>query len=398
MRVLMFHGTEICYNTLNIFSDFVAKSLRKKGIDVGFVDLNCEGEALADEYVREMNSGFDVALAFNSVGQDQTYMESDNVFEYMHAPFINWIVDHPAAHLPYLEEIIADYHIICIDKDQASYVKEYIPNVRSVHFLPLGGSNSSDYSSFSVEEFMKRKYDVIFTGSHAGLDILSDEIRNLPGNLPHIDSEWIEFMLDNRKVNAKIALETVLKDNGISYTDDEFRKYMYETSRVIPFLGAYIREEIIRYLADAGLHIDLFGQGWERLGNLGGISIHNAVPYEESILLCRDTRISLNVMPLFKNGLHDRIPTSMLAGAAVMTDTSGYIEEVFDHSSGHQDLIIYDVSHPEQLPYLIEDSLNDVEKLFKIAEQGRIKAEKILTWDARTDELMEIIKSICSSS
>lgn len=45
-RVLMFHGTQICNNILNIFADIVAERLKTRNIEVGFVDLNKGGEAL----------------------------------------------------------------------------------------------------------------------------------------------------------------------------------------------------------------------------------------------------------------------------------------------------------------------------------------------------------------
>ena len=68
-RILMFHGDDICYNTINIFSDIVANELTGRGIDVGFINMNLSGDELVDEYVREMNAGFDAALTFNSAGQ-----------------------------------------------------------------------------------------------------------------------------------------------------------------------------------------------------------------------------------------------------------------------------------------------------------------------------------------
>ena len=41
-RILLFSGIDISNNILNIFSNIVADGLRKRNIEVGFVDLNSD--------------------------------------------------------------------------------------------------------------------------------------------------------------------------------------------------------------------------------------------------------------------------------------------------------------------------------------------------------------------
>lgn len=41
------------------------------------------------------------------------------------------------------------------------------------------------------------------------------------------------------------------------------------------------------------------------------------------------SKISVNVMPWFKQGAHDRVFNSMLNGAVCVTDTSGYLKDNF---------------------------------------------------------------------
>ncbi len=390
-RVLMFHGTQMCNNTLNIFADDVADSLKSKGIDVGFVDLNKVGDDLAEEYIREMNHGFDAAIAFNSCGQHETTMEGRNIYEYMHVPFYNWILDHPCEHV---EDILSDmqnYHIICIDRDHVNFVKRYFPLVTGVHFIPLGGYyRDLDHSH---DSFLQRKYKVIFTGSVFSLEQLGKTISELPPDARNVAVDMIEYMIDDRTCTNEMALRRAMQNNNIETGRDELRKYAYLTRKTNPFMRTYVREEIMRYLAQSGLEIDVFGSGWESIEDRGKLRIHNPVSYEESVSLCSESKICLNIMPLFRDGMHDRIPTAMLSGAAVMTDSSGYIEQEFVTNGIGKELYIYDASHPEMLAQQLSDVLKNEDDLYAVACRGLNKAEHTLTWDKRVDELIGIMES-----
>ena len=179
-KVLMFRESQICYNTLNIFSESVAECMRSRGIDVGFIDMYLPEDRLVDEFLSARDMGYDIALAFNSQGQEKLDIG---------IPFYNWIVDHPGEHLQSIKETVADYNVICIDRDHVNYVRRYFPNVSKAVFCPLGGERINSEMDFSFEAFEARKYDVIFTGSHVALNDIADGIKNLPDNLTKICQE-----------------------------------------------------------------------------------------------------------------------------------------------------------------------------------------------------------------
>lgn len=98
-------------------------------------------------------------------------------------------------------------------------------------------------------------------------------------------------------------------------------------------------------------------------------------------------------MPLFRNGIHDRIPTAMLAGSAVMTDTSGYIEETFN-TTDNKELLIFDAAYPELLAGQLTWALSDTDSLYAVANRGMNKAMEKLSWDKRADEIIKLIESL----
>ncbi len=390
-RGLLFRTSEICNNTLNIFSDIIASKLKNNGIECGFVDLNKTGEELAEEYIREMNAGFDFALTFNSVGQHETTMSGQNVFEYMNVPFYNWIVDHPCEHTEDIESELRNYHIICLDRDHKKYLDNYFPKLSGGHFIPLGGTKWLGGGANDLESFKNREFDIVFTGGLFSLEDLENLMMEYPTDIRNLAFCMIEYMIDNRSVTNEEALKYALGVSGIEADADAFRRYGFLTAKTNPFIRSYVREEQIRYLMAQGVKLDIFGDGWERVDDRGNAVIHSGVSYAESVELTAKSKISLNIMPWFKDGLHDRIPTSMLNGSAVVTDTSRYINENFVTNGLGSELITFDISHPERTAEVLNAALSEPERLFEIAQRGRRKAEIFHTWEKRAEEFIKIV-------
>lgn len=392
-RILMFHGTDVCRNTLNLFSDAVAKELRKKGIEVGFVELYQDDQRLLENYDREMGMGFDAAIAFNAAGQQSTTIGGVNVFDYMEVPFFNWLVDHPCDHVTDVESGPDDYHVICIDRDHVDFVNKYFDNIAGSHFIPLGGWEMN-VPMINKEDFSNREYDFIYTAGTFPLENIIDKIRTmLPDNIQKVALDMIDIMLDDRSVNNESALRMSLDGNGIEVPNNEFKDYAYITSMTNLFVRTYVRDELIAYIADAGIGLHLFGNGWEKLEDKGNIILHGSVSYEESVKLCEKAKLSLNVMPWFKDGIHDRIPTAMLGGSAVLTDTTGYLKEKFIGEGDGQDILFYDISRPDMVGEIIREIQNDKDRLYEIAMNGQKKAANELTWSHRVDELIGVINA-----
>ena len=71
-----------------------------------------------------------------------------------------------------------------------------------------------------------------------------------------------------------------------------------------------------------------------------------------------DSRLSLNVMPWFKDGAHDRIFNSMCNGAVCITDHSKYLDEIL---TPDENIIFYDLKQLDKLPEIFENALNDTD-------------------------------------
>lgn len=78
-------------------------------------------------------------------------------------------------------------------------------------------------------------------------------------------------------------------------------------------------------------------------------------------------KISLNVLPWFQNGAHDRIFTAMLQKSVALTDGNDYLRELFGDK---KELVFYSLDAIEELPQLVRELLSHPKQLQEIADCG----------------------------
>ena len=103
---------------------------------------------------------------------------------------------------------------------------------------------------------------------------------------------------------------------------------------------------------------------WKRQQN---VRIHPQTDSLTCLEQLSHAKISVNVMPWFKDGAHDRVFNSILNGAVCVSDTSRYLSEELKEGEG---VSYYDLKHLEQLPVKVKDLLADEKQMRDIAMRG----------------------------
>ena len=131
---------------------------------------------------------------------------------------------------------------------------------------------------------------------------------------------------------------------------------------------------------DAGIKVHVAGNGWENLycSCPDNLILEGSVDFLKTADLASDARISLNVMPWFKDGLHDRILTTMLNGSVCVTDPSSCIKSNFEDG---RNIVLYDLLHLKELPDKITWLLENPDKAKSIALEGQHKASNKYSWN-----------------
>jgi spore maturation protein CgeB len=161
------------------------------------------------------------------------------------------------------------------------------------------------------------------------------------------------------------------------------------------YLRGYDRWKLILSIKSAKVHV--FGgtcwgedvKGWPHyFRDCPNVVIHPAIPFKETLEVLKKSKISLNSMPFFKNGTHERIFTGTACGNLVVTTDNLWIRE---HYSEGEELLLYQPKHWEEIDEKVDYYLNREEERVQIAKKGREKTLQNHTWDHRVAQLLEVI-------
>lgn len=390
--------------TLGYFSGQLAAEMERLGFATYFIDYDCLFETV-DGLARFAGRGDTALVTFNFIGLrgeevfetagekspgesspgENSRRESGTVWEKYGIAVFNILVDHPLYYHKWLVNAPSDMKIFCIDREHVAYMKRFYREL-PVKFLPLAGNVLYGNEAAPIP-YEKRKYDIVFTGNYTPVEHLYREIDGLEADYRKFYREIIEDLIANPNTSVDNVMEAHIRRELGEIPDTDKRSAIAGMVFVDICVRSYFRGEIIRRLAESGVRIHVFGANWEKLccdraENI--ISTGREVDSKACVEAVRDARISLNIMPWFKDGAHDRVLTAMLQGTVALTDDSRYLREEFTDG---EDIVFFSLEERESLPELVHGLLGDEERAKRIAENGCRKAREKHTWRARAREL-----------
>lgn len=395
-NVLMFLHDDRCHGSLNCFTDIYAAQFRKRGVNVNYISLTDEPEEISRKLSELIGStGIDAAISLNACGEQDFTSGNSNLWDDIGVPFFNYIVDHPIEHGVDLNSKCDDYHVICLDQCHAEFIKKYYPKIKSVHALPLTGVGDISIPADDRASFDAREYDVMITMGLIDPEETREKMKLLPEEIRQIMLDWADWMEEHLDSSPETALREMLdhKFGKGSINDDVYFLICGMGGLAVQYIRVWVRQRIVEKLIASGLCFHLCGGGWEKLmdrypGN--HVILHGDIPMTQTDRLYRNTKLAINVLPMFKKGTHDRIATAQINGAAVLTDGNDFLRSLY--KSG--EIEYYDLSKPETVADKIQRLLNDPEALYGIATKGQVIARENLSADEAGEKLIKIIESV----
>lgn len=152
--------------------------------------------------------------------------------------------------------------------------------------------------------------------------------------------------------------------------------------------------ECMKALDDAGIHVNVFGDGWVDDDYIfsDNIVLHERIKVDKLMDLIGQAKISLCFIPWYKKGCSEKNFDSMLNGALCVTDRSEYLEK--NYKDGYN-IVFFDLNSPEQMAADIRWLLDNPDEAEKIARRGYYTARKYDTWKCRFVKVLEIMHDIC---
>lgn len=389
-RIIMFKGD---IETTAYFSMQMEKTFIRLGYETFFYDYQNEAES-AKELLLFIKRGITAVVTFNYhglCGDSEIFYDQDQggyIWDGFDVPCINIVVDHPFYYHHFFEKLPARYIHVSIDKNHERYMEEYFPGIERGPFIPLGGTGLLPAGAY--KPIKERSMDIVFTGNYV-------RPENFCVYIERAGEEYTQFymgILQELKEHPSRLLEDVAKEHICREIPGATHEEVKETLGNMIFLDMYIRfyfrGEAVRILAEAGFCVHVFGSGWEELecDKKENIIIGGSLDSLGCLEKISDGKISLNVMPWFKAGSHDRIFNSMLNKALCLTDSSLYLD---NYLKNFENAVVYDLKHIEKLSKLAEELLKDPAKMQEIADAGFKMAEKYHTWEQRAMEIHRLL-------
>lgn len=369
--------------TLWFFSEQMGKTFELLGYEVMYFDQCKEYRSLSD-LIWFCEPGVTAAVSFNFDGcaGEEYFIDSEGVsfFDAREVVFINIVVDHPFYYHKFLPYLPHDYTQISIDREHEAYLKHFFPQIRRGPFMPLGGTGLWEWDA--MPGWDERPYDIIFTGNYNPPSLFEPAITR---NGPEYEKFYYDIIQDLIDHPWRSMDQTIIEHMRRDVEDlDEagLKANMPNMIFIDLYVRHYFRGQVVRTLVDSGLTVYCFGAGWDHLECKHPENIRNGNVLDSLGCLQQigRSKISLNVMPWFKDGAHDRVFNSMLNGAVCASDGSRYLDEILEDG---RDYIKYDLAALSELPGRITEVLEDrgkwehmVENAWRIAADGHTWADR----------------------
>lgn len=381
--VLFTHGIE----TLWYFSLQLGKAFEKLGYEVFYFD-QCHTYDSLSRLIDFCEPGVTAAVSFNFDGcSGEDYMvdvHGINFFEAREIPFINIVVDHPFYYHKFLPFLPADYTQVSIDREHMAYLHRFFPAIKRGPFMPLAGT--SLWTEETLPGWEERTTEVVFTGNYTPPDRFERDITRIDDEYTAFYHGIIDDFIAHPHMDMTQGITKHLWEEVEDITEEGIREIMPNMIMIDLYVRHYFRGEVVKQLADAGVRVTCFGAGWDQLPcrHPENIICGGLVDSAACLLELSRARISLNVMPWFKDGAHDRVFNSMLNGAVCFSDPSRYLQEELEDG---RDVIFYGLDDLGQLAERVRTLLRDREQWERIHRHAYRTAEKRHTWADRAYRL-----------
>lgn len=398
-KIVMFKGG---VETLDFFGYQMGMEFERQGISVFYFDLQNSANAVK-KVKKFIRSGETIMLTFNFEALEREnhiyHPQYGYVWQGYDMPIYNIVVDHPYYYHNRLMELAEDdrehpglmkqYHHLSIDRIHQQYFKRFYPDYNEAGFLPLAGTDP--FSELALPTIKERTTDIIFTGNYT-------EPAFFEKYAHHLNEEYAVFyhgIMDELiahpyRTVEEVEMEHCYREMG-PQKDEDMRMPMHKMIFIDMYVRNYFRGEVIRILADNGFSIKTIGAGWEKLPvkHPNRMTMMGQTDSLTCLQEIRNSKVSVNVLPWFKDGVHDRVFNSILNGAVCFTDESKYQKEILKEGAG---VSYYELGNEAAICEKMERLLSNQKLLEENVQRGLEIVRKEHTWANRARKFLRMVQ------
>lgn len=379
--ILIYKGDPVCHNVLTVIAEQFGAAIERAGVPVEYFDL--ERQDVRD-CLNYLDTHYRAVIGvqsylFSVMMQDEIHY----LHEYIHAPQYNFIFDHPIWLRSHMDYRGKNFYLLIHDANYRRFAERYYRQ-NAILFPPAG------MEAQELQPETERSRGITFVGTYGDYWEQVLWIHQLERSERFLANRFLLVMRKNPDMPAEEAFAETLKQRGMALDDDAFLERMYDIRRTVYCVTFYYRKRVVETLLRAGITVEVFGDSWYRcpLRSYPNLICHPNVTVEESLVIYRQSKLSLNVMAWHKAGFTERMADIMLAGAVLVTDGSDFLKGRYTED----DMLIFDKKKLEELPQQIKYLLAEEDERQRIAENGRRKTKQEHTWDRRARQFLELLE------
>jgi glycosyltransferase involved in cell wall biosynthesis len=307
----------------------------------------------------------------------------------------HYILDHPFYHHDALKQELGNMHVLCLDRKHKKYIESAYPHIKECIVIPLAATRSSHADT----KIADRKKTLIFTSTYTDPDLVRIQARkNLSAEGMEFFDKFVNILLEYSKYTQEEAVRMIIP--GVR--DRDIAPILQQHFFADVYLQAAIRQEIVVQLIKNHVTVTLYGHGWDLFKekasivmkeeadyiNNGGITCVGEVSYSELPNIYADSQMSINQNPWFKDGIHDRVPLSLINGCVCISDTSKLLTEIIPDNTG---IVSYSLGDIEAMAVSIKELLGNQDKMQEIADVGTKYALSHMTWSEWVRKFVSVL-------
>ncbi len=463
-HILFLSYKDICYNSTSYFEQRISEELINAGIKVTHLNIPKPAKGLSGTLADTaymllkpyFNADLDAIIDINTTIPCIKY-NNRYILNNFDIPVWHYILDHPLYHYKALKVQLNNYNVICLDTFHAKLIRESFPHIREVKVIPLSAdeysisniskkycqdnmadtNSDSSYNTLSYHKCSKRAVKLLFTSTYtdpvkvallynkSGLNIQNNNINHKDINdnstkntlIKDIDNDYLlNTLLNNPSFTQEKAVQ-YLRSLNILDNSSSTIQYLHNNFLIDVYLQCIIREEIVSTIIKNRIPITIYGHDWDAFADKCDIlipeytkylDIRKEVTYNRLPAIYSNARLSLNQMPWFKGGMHDRIPLALMNGCLSLTDASTYLTDVLNIGE-NEGVYTYSLENIESVPDIIMDILNNtaddncvpeiinslsdkdcvLENINSLSDNARAYAHKHFSWKCWVDKFLD---------
>lgn len=382
-KILLIAGDNACYNALNEFAVAFSSALKQRGFESEIIYIDYLTESIVQKLV-----GFDGRAIVGFQTNLFTLEIKPGVYigNLISVPMYNYILDSPSTRRQYFEPSIDGLTFCYHDDEYIDFVKDYFSHANVIWHPPGGGVSEMD----EISDVFKgnREFDLSFIGAYTDHRKVLEYATTVRPDFAEIMHNYFEYLVSNPRMSVNKAIREFVNIYRLDVTNSDIPILLEILYPAEIAAQSYYRENIIKYIIDNGIRVDVFSESWINAPYKDNprLFIHKDVAYRDSMDVMRKSRMSLNVFSWHKASMTERIANIMLNGAVCVSDHSSRLDSLFKNDD---EIILFDLNDLEVMVRKIEDLLLDDEKRLKIARSGCNNAYANHRWINRVDDLLD---------